>query len=166
MSDLVQYTLYYGDIILMIASLIPVFICLKNKNWPLFTFSLLFLFAISLRHILQGAYSELPKEEKIYLWYQTFEYLYFGAFVASVAIHALLLWKTSKAVKCIYVLMTTNVCFYAYMHWQRNIMGWNEPNWTWDLYTWTVVPINYIIVGILLVASIKGVQGRDGRSIS
>ncbi|WDE12733.1 hypothetical protein [Thalassomonas haliotis] len=145
---------------------LAVFSSLKQKNWPIFSFGLLFLSTTAIRHILQGAYSELPRAEKIYLWYQTFEYLYFGAFIASVALHALLLWTTSKAIKCIYVLMTINVCFYAYMHWQRNILGRNEPDWTWDLYTWTVVPINYIIVGILLFASIKGVKGRDGRSIS
>ncbi|WDD99958.1 hypothetical protein [Thalassomonas actiniarum] len=166
MSDILQYILYYGDIFLMIISLIPILICFKNKNWPLFTFSFLFLIVVSLRHLLIGFYSGFPRAEKVYYWYQTFEYLYFGAFIASVAIHALLLWTTSRTIKIIYVLMTINVCFYAYMHWQRNIMGWNDPDWTWDLYSWTVAPINYIIAAILLFASMKGVRGRDGRSIS
>lgn len=165
MGDLLQFALYYGDIIMMIMSLISIFISLKNKNWPVFSFALLFLIAIALRHLLQGFYSELPRAEKIYLWYQTFEYLFFGVFILSVALHALLLWTTSKAIKAIYVLMTINICFYAFMHWQRNIMGWNNHDWTWDLYTWTVVPVNYVIAGILLFASIKGVHSRNGSSI-
>ncbi|WP_044838972.1 hypothetical protein [Thalassomonas viridans] len=166
MSSILQYILYYGDKAMIVICLVPVFMSLRNKNWPVFSFTLLYITAIALRHILSSVYSDFPQEEKVYFWYQTFEYVFFGAFMISIALHALLLWTTTRAIKCIYVLMTINVCFYAFMHWQRNIMGWNEPDWTWDLYTWTVVPINYIIVSILIFASIKGVHGRDGRSIS
>ncbi|WDE07183.1 hypothetical protein SG34_009970 [Thalassomonas viridans] len=149
----------------MTTSLLAVMLSAKSKNRPIFSFSLLFLTAIALRHMLQGAYSGLPLAEKVVLWYQTFEYLYIGVFVISVAMHALLLWHTSKAIRMIYVLMAVNICFYAFMHWQRNIMGSHLHNWSWDLYSWSVAVINYCIVGILLVASMKGVQNRNGNSI-
>jgi len=165
MSEFLQYVFYYSDFVAMGMSLLAVLISLNNKNKQIFSFSLLFLFAIAIRHILASGYSELPQAEKVFLWYQTFEYVFIAVFVISMALHIVLLWNTSKAIRAIYVLMGINICFYAFMHWQRNIMGLHEPNWTWDLYTWTVVPVNYIIVGILVFASIKGVQNRNGNSI-
>ncbi|WDE11055.1 hypothetical protein [Thalassomonas haliotis] len=165
MSDFLQYALYYSDLSAMALLLFPVFISIKNKNKQILSFSSLFFAAIVLRHFLTGYYSELPKEDKVFLWYQTFEYLYIAVFIISMALHIVLLWYTSRAIRTIYVLMAVNICFYAFMHWQRNIMGLHEPDWTWDLYTWTVVPVNYIIVGILVFASLKGVQNRNGNSV-
>ena len=165
-TSLVQYALFYSDIIFMCICLLAILKSFSRKCWPIFTLSLVFLVAVACRHIIQGSYSKLPRFEKVELYYQTFEYTYVLVILLSVILHAVFLWKTTRIVRGIYALLAVNICCYVFMHWQRNVYNLNEPNWTWDVYTWTVVPINYVIAGLLVYASTQGVKQVYGNSIN
>ncbi len=161
MTATLQQFLFYSDIAFILLCCFAAYKSYSNGNKSILTVSTLVILGAAVWHWLVSIYANYPKPDRIEVWYQTFEYINIAIILIAVAIHALLLWHTSKIVKSIYGLLTLNVCCYTFMHWQRNVFNIQVHNWTWDVYTWTVVSVNYIIAGLLIYASLKAGNNKS-----
>lgn len=150
-----QSLLFNGDLLLLGIVALAILLSIRKKEQSCLLFALIFLVVLGARHYLVANLSQLPIDEMRFWWFQSFLYLFFGAFTLSLIIHASLFIRTNKVVLWSYRLMTINVICYAFMHIQKNELNITEPNWTHSVYTATVVPINYIIA-LLLVFGAKG----------
>lgn len=149
-----QSLLFQGDLLIIFLLATAIFFSIKKKEFSCLIFGLVFLGSIGLRHYLTSSLSRLPIDEMRFWWFQSFIYLFFAAFCFSFLVHAVLFIKTNKLVIWIYRLMLVNVFCYLTMHLQKNELGITDPNWTHTVYTAVVVPVNYIIASLLVVAAI------------
>lgn len=154
MNQTVQLALYYSDFILITLFAVACFFSYKFNNVSVRIFSLLLIVATAIRHICVSEFSKLEDVQGIELWFLSFFFIYFVVVVLAILIHTVLLLRTTIITKVIYVFLTINIIFYAYMHFQRAVYHIHTPSFSWDVYEWTVASSNYIVAFLLIYKSL------------
>jgi hypothetical protein len=145
--------LFQGDLFLILLAAVAIFFSVRNKNLSCLIFSIVFLVALGVTHVLAGTLSKLPTEEFRFWWYQSFLYVYFLTIFISFITHAVLFIPTHPSVLWSYRLLGINIVSYCFMHFQRNEFDINVPNWTWDVYTIVVVSVFHLIMSVIIIGA-------------